>query len=354
MQLKGKTAIFSAAVMLALAVGIFLFRDNITGMINPNQNHADTLALAEKLTPEIEFLSSQINANPVNAHLYLNRADAYFQYGNMKYALLDYKKAWQLDSTEQAFAMGLANCYFEVNYPDSSILILEQFLRHDPENTDVLLELATDYFLLPSPKYNLALERLKDLLKIDIQNSEAYFYRGMIFKEIGDTAAAIRSFQTAAETNPDYYEAYMQLGLLHADKKNPIAIQYFDNAIALGDSTNDAQYAKAKFMQDAGNMGDAITYYKQLINNNPQDADAIYNLATIYYGIDSVPVAYRMFDLAIKQAPAKAEAYFGKGLCAEELGKTEEAIAFYEQALNLNPNYTDAENQLKKVKEKQQ
>lgn len=353
MKLQGRAAIISAIVLLLLGISLFFFRDKVLQLVNLQSNGADTLDMTEQLTPEISMLSEKINADPANAQLIFQRANAYFAYGNLKYALLDFKKAYSLDSLKQAFVMGLADCYFEVNYPDSSILILEKYLQHDPENADVLLDVAIDYYLLPSPKYTPALEHLNTLLKTDIQNADAYFYRGMMLKEMGDTTAAIRSFQTAIETDPDKYDAYMQLGLLYADKKDPIAIKYFNNAMALNDSNKEAQYAKAKFMQDMGSMEDAIKFYKELIVQDPQNADAIYNLATVYYGIDSLDNAYRMFDLAIKQAPAKTEAYFGKALCAEQLGKTEEAISFYEQALNLNPNYTDAENQLKKLKEKE-
>lgn len=354
MQLKGRAAIIGGIFMLAAAVSIFVLRDKITTLINGKAGATDTLVTIEALTPQIAAISQQIKQAPANPQLYLQRGDAYFNYGNLKYALLDYKHAYSLDSTTAAYAIGLADCYFEVNYADSAILILERYLQHDPKNIDALLDVAQDYFLLPTPKYELALARLDDILKIDIQNSEAYFYRGLILKETGDTVKAIRSFQTAAETNPDYYDAYMQIGLLYADKNDPLAVKYFDNAIALNDSSNEAKYAKAKFLQDNGKLHEAISYYTKIIEKDPQDADAIYNLASIYYGVDSMERAYRLFDISIKQNPSKPEAYFGKALCAEELGKTEEAISFYEQALNLNPDYKDAEEQLNKLKAKQQ
>ena len=89
-----------------------------------------------------------------------------------------------------------------------------------------------------------------------------------------------------------------------------------------------------------------------MIIRNPQDADAIYNLATIYYGIDSIEKSYRYYELAIRQAPAKAMSYYGKGLCAEELKRTEEAISLYNQALNLDPDLKIAEERLLQLNEK--
>ena len=83
-----------------------------------------------------------------------------------------------------------------------------------------------------------------------------------------------------------------------------------------------------------------------MIVKDPQDADAIYNLATIYYGIDSIATAYKYYELAIRQAPANAISYYGKGLCAEELKKRDEAISLYTQALNLDPDLQEAEKRL--------
>ena len=159
-------------------------------------------------------------------------------------------------------------------------------------------------------------------------------------------------FQTTIEVDPDYYSAYMQLGTAYADKNDPIAIKYLNNAIALNDTSSEAYYAIAKFYQDRGEITNAINYYKNIITRNPQDADAIYNLATIYYGIDSIEKSYRFYELAIRQAPAKAMSYYGKGLCAEELKRTDEAISLYNQALNLDPDLKMAEERLLQLNEK--
>ncbi len=308
--------------------------------------------MVEQLTPEIAELSTQIIGNPQNAELFYARANEYFDFGNMKFALEDYKKAYALDSNNAAHALGLSDCLFELNNADGAIGILKNYLQHEPGNIDILMNLGIDYFLLPKPEYQKAIATFNEILKLEVQNAEAYFYKGLIYKESGDTTKAISNFQTAVETEPDFYDAYMQLGLLYAAKGDDIAIKYFNNAISLNTNSNEAHYAKAKYYQDKGRINEAIDYYKKIITADPQDADAIYNLATIYYGVDSIQQAYRFYDLAIKQAPAKAMSYYGKGLCAEELKNTEEAISLYNQALNLDPELSLAEEQLLKLNEK--
>lgn len=336
-----------AGVILVLGVTAFLMQDSL--FYKQHISAEDSLIMIEKLTPEIEMLSQQIKGDPGNPGLFFNRANAYFAYGNLKFAFQDYEKAYTMDSLNASFALGLSDCLFEMSNADRSIEILERFIAHSPENIDVLNALALDYFLLPKPKYVLALETYNKVLKLDIQNADAYFYKGLIFKETGDTAKAISSFQTCTEVDPDYYDAFMQLGILYAAKKDPIAIKYYNNAIAVNDTSKEAEYGIAKYFQDAGDLGNAIAYYRNIIIDDPQDADALYNLATIYFGIDSIQKAYSYFDLCIKQSPAKAIAYYGKGLCAEQLKKMDEAISNYKQAVNLDPELTDATERLKEL-----
>ncbi|MEZ5014571.1 MAG: tetratricopeptide repeat protein [Chitinophagales bacterium] len=350
MYKKGRILI-PVVVLALLAAILFLRRDSIFGG-GAHASDKDSMAVVEQLTPQIASLSLEIKKAPEDAGLYFARANAYYDYGNLKYALSDYTKAYQLDSLVPAHVLGLSDCLLELNNADGAIGLLIEYLRHDPDNIDINMNLGMDYFLLPEPKYTLALESFNKVLKQDLHNADAYFYKGLVFRETGDTTSAISSFQTTIETDPDYYDAYMQLGLIMAARHNKLALTYYDNAISLCDTCGEAHYAKAKYLQDNGKVRDAINNYKQLIIKSPQDADAIYNLATLYYGIDSIEQAYRFFDLTIKQSPARAMAYYGKGVCAEELKKTDEAISLYTQALNLDPELKEAEEKLQKLTNK--
>lgn len=342
------------SVIILLAIGvvgaiIYLLQSHAFAPSKPKKEVEDTLAMVQKLTPEIAQLSEQINSSPNNAGLIFTRANAYFHYGNMKYALQDYLKAYTIDSVNAAYALGLSDCFFEVNNAPGAIQVLENYRKTDTENQDILLNLAEDYFLLPEPKYKEALDVLNSLLKVNVRNADAYFYKGLIFEELKDTTKAISNYQTCVEVDPDYYDGYMQLGLLYSEKKDKLALKYFDNALSVNDTSNEAVYAKAKFLQDNNMTIAAINSYKNIIEKNPQDDDAIYNLATLYYGLDSIQKAYTYFNLTTKIAPARALGYYGKGLCAEQMGKKEEAASLYNQALNLDPELKDAEQRLKKL-----
>lgn len=347
MMLSRKWILAGAVFTIVAVVGLFLL--NKSGWIQnrgKSDVEADSLDMIETVTPEIAALSENIHRNPKDHALYYARANAYYEFGNVKYALLDYQAAYQMDSTNANYALGFSDCLFDLNNAEGAIAVLEDYRLHDGNNVDVLVTLAVDYFKLPKPEMQKSIALLDEAIKLDVQNPDAYFFKGMIFKESGDTARAISSFQTTVEVDPDFQEAYMQLGNLYAAQKNKLALQYYDDAIRLDSTDRQASYAKAKFYQDIGSLSQAIADYKAMIVKDPQDADAIYNLATIYYGIDSIATAYKYYELAIRQAPANAISYYGKGLCAEELKKRDEAISLYTQALNLDPDLQEAEKRL--------
>ncbi len=340
-----------AGILLIGAVIYFAWTGTFNTYSEPEVT-ADSLEMIEQLTPQIADLSGLIKKSPNDAGLFYSRANEYLEFGNLKFALEDYKKAYQLDSTNVTYALGLSDVLFEGDNANGAIVVLNDYLKTDPNNVDVLMQLGLFYLYLPKPEYKKSREAFNEVLKNDVQNADAYFYKGIIYKETGDTANALSSFQTTIEVDPDYYSAYMQLGTAYADKKNPIAIKYLDIAISLNDTSSEALYAKAKFYQDNGKLTEAIKNYQVMISKEPQNADAIYNLATIYYGVDSIEKAYKYYELSIRQDPAKAISYYGKGLCAEELKRTDEAISLYTQALNLDPDLKIAEERLEKLNNK--
>ena len=81
--------------------------------------------------------------------------------------------------------------------------------------------------------------------------------KGMNYKEIKDTAKAISSMQTAVEQDQTYYSAYIQLGILCAAQKNPLAVQYYKNAMRIQPNSTEAWYDLGKYYQDVKDWAQA-------------------------------------------------------------------------------------------------
>jgi tetratricopeptide (TPR) repeat protein len=291
-------------------------------------------------TAEITRLSERILAEPDNAGLYFLRGLEFRSFNNLA-ALNDFKQAWLLDSANANHALGLSEQYFLMNDSRASMGVLNRWLKNNPTEQRVLWALARQALLLK--QYDLSLGALNQILRQDLRNPEVYYLKGRNFRFKGDTAEAISSYQTALEMDPTYERAHLELGVMLLAGDDETGLRYLRNTLSLNDSSTAARYQLAKYHQDRGEFTEAVDAYEALIVRDPQNGDALYNLATIWYAADSLEKALRLFDMSVKVEPTRAMGYYGKALCAAQLKRREQALSFVRQALNLNPDLVEAQ-----------
>ncbi|MFN8288149.1 MAG: tetratricopeptide repeat protein [Chitinophagales bacterium] len=320
--------------------------------------------------PGVEAASLAIQKDSLNADLWYKRAQLYAENSEFKNATTDMYVALQLDSLRPEFYLFTADLFKntgEENKADlkRGIALMQKAIALDSTNTKFYVKAAELAFLDTSIErnYAIAISYLDAAIARDPQNADIYFYKGNIFKEIGDTTKAISSFKTATELNPQYYEAFRQIGMLLKAKNDKNAIKYLDNAIKVSDKPVDALYAKAEMLKQEGvrlydgnktaaaiaQLQGAIDCYKKVIDINYRNEEAYMGVGFCYYQMDSVQDAYEYYDKAVKIAPTYAGAYFSKGVCAEDLGKIEEAKMLFENCLSIDPDFTRAKEHLQRL-----
>jgi len=297
--------------------------------------------------PVIQSLSEKIAENPEDAELRYSRCIAFMQLGNYQHALADITEAIRIDSTVGKFYAALGEIYFARQEYTRAINALEKGHAIAADDIELTLQLAEYQFYVGERAKSIQL--LDEALKKNMFNAKAYFLKGMIFKEIGDTAKAISSLQTAVEQEPKYYDAYMQLGLLLSKKKDKLALDYFNNALKIDSTSYEARYGIAMYYQEIKDYPNALELYRQLILDFPQEKDAFYNTGYIYFQIDSLNKADRSFERAIAVDPTYADAYYMRGLCAEARRDFSNARYFYQQTLNLKPEHKLAQDGLHRL-----
>lgn len=315
--------------------------------------------------PALDFLTAEIKKDSINPFLYFKRAQLYEANNDFKSAATDMYFALMLDSLRPEFYLYSAELFKKSGEPQRGILLMNKAIITDSMNTTYYVKAAELAYIDTTLKnnYGLALTYLNEAIAKDPQNADIYFYKGTIFKELGDTLKALSSFQTATELNPKFYNAYVQIGLLLKNRKDKNAAKYFDNAIKVSDKPEDALYAKANLLKEEGvafydagkdalsveRLSKAAETFKKVIDLNYKNVEAYMGVGFCYYQMDSLPEAYHYYQLATKVLPTYAGAYFSQGLCAEDLGRKKEAVALYQNCLNIDPSFKRAEEHLKKL-----
>ena len=330
-----------------------------------NTTKVDVVKTDSVAIPKLDAMNAEIQKDSLNPFLYYKRAQLYEANNDYMSAATDMFIALTLDSLRPEFYLYAAELFKKSGDPQRGIALMNKAIITDSMNTAFYVKAAELAYIDTTVKgnYRLALDYLNTAIDKDPQNADIYFYKGTIFKEVGDTAKALSSFQTATELNPKFYNAYVQIGLLLKNKKDKNAEKYFDNAIKVSDKPEDALYAKANILKEEGvrlydaykdaqareQFNKAIEQFKKVIEVNYKNVEAYMGTAFCYYQMDSLEEAYHYYDLATKIEPTYAGAYFSKGLCAEELGRKKEAMALYQNCLNMDPTFKRAEEHLKKL-----
>jgi len=256
-------------------------------------------------------------------------------------AIGDAKRAIGLDSSNAVNYLTLVDAYFTKNNTRQAKDLLEITARKFPENVEALLKLAELYFIVR--QYQNGIDYVNRALRIDERNAKAYYIKGSIYRESGDTARAVSSLETAVEQDNRYRDAYYDLGIIYAARKNPLALQYYDNASRIDPENDEIRYAKGKLLQDLGKTEEAITLYKGIMAGGKGCSHCCYNLGAIYLNIKKdKESALDWFDKAIAADPDYAEAYFARGYTYSLVGDKEKARADYKHCLSLIPNFEPA------------
>lgn len=311
---------------------------------NSKSSSADNAAYHD---PAIQKITDEIKEKPDNAKLYFKRGLALRIIEQDSLALTDFKKAISLDSSKAEYFSAVGDVLFEHKDINGSVKWFAKALQLNPKDPSAHLKMAKMFVYIK--EYTSAFNEINTVLRQDVYNPEGYFLKGMIYKDIKDSSKAISSFQTALQMDPKYKDAMTQLGLLYSEKKDPIALQYLDNAWKLDTSDAFPIFAKGVFYQNQKEYELAKEYYRNVITRDRQYADAYINMGYVLIQQDSFEKARRQYDLLTKTDPSNPEAYYNRGFCSELMGKKEEAIADYKQALVFDDKYPEALEGLKRM-----
>lgn len=296
---------------------------------------------------ELTILDSLILQNPNNTKLLYQRAQYFYNNSLAPKALIDIVSAIRLDSAKADYYLFAAEVYLSLHQGNDAIQTLATGINKFPENEDLYTKIA-EYSIFMNQN-NAAMKYANDLLRINRNNADAYFIKGLLFKNT-DKAKAISNFQTCVEQDPQYYDAYMQLGLLFSQQKDEMAIKYFNNALRIQENSREALYGKAYFYQQQKQYNTAKENYVQMIKNNRNDYQAFYNIGHCLIAQDSLEKANRHFEMALSFKPDYVDAIFMQGQIAERIGDKKNARIHYQNALNLLPNNKTIREALENVK----
>jgi len=315
-----------------------------------NKQTKDKQEVNDTALARLDELNSNISNDPENSNLYHDRAKFYTENEEYNEALKDIGKALAIDSTYSDYYVTLSDIYLGMGKLQITVEALDKAIELDSKNINALLKLAEISIIFRD--YDKALNYIDKALKTDELEAKGYFLRGVIMLENGDTIRGIRNFQKAIDVDQEYFDSHLQLGMLYADKKNKLAIDYFNNALNIEPSNTEVSYLLAMFYQETGEYDKAIQIYNAILDNNPEFYFALYNIGYInLVYLKEFEQAIEYFTKVIDINSKYADAYYNRGFAYELLGEVQNSKSDYKKTLEITANYEKAIDGLNRIDE---
>ncbi len=200
----------------------------------------------------------------------------------------------------------------------------------------------------------------------------AYYLLGKIHEERGEDGAASRSYRRALRLRPRSAELHLRLGLiLRREKKYqesldeikaalsidpglpggnyllgllhleqgeiPAARKSFRETLSRGEEKARAAYALGYLERREGHPSEAIRYYQQSLQVNPDQFQVHLALANIFYEEDALEPARDHFSFLSRKQPEVARWHYNLGVIYRRLEKPARAREEFKKAERLDP-----------------
>jgi len=204
----------------------------------------------------------------------------------------------------------------------------------------VLTLLITFFYIAVTIKTNSEWKDNFTLLSANLEKSpfgtRTHYAMALHYRNEGDYDTAEKYALRAIELASGNYNAYENLGTIHAYRKNyDLAIEYYNKAIELSPKFYLAHNNLGLVYSYIGDFNKSIFYLERAIEIDPKLSKAYNDLGTVYGQIGEFDKAIELITKAIEINPNEASYYKNLAVIYEFLGDKEKAEQLLQKASEL-------------------
>lgn len=205
---------------------------------------------------------------------------------------------------------------------------------------------------LQGQEYEKARSALEEAKKIDANDPKIHLQLALAYNKLKLFPQEIKSYQEAVRLEPGNADAHYSLGLayLRSNNKNAALAQSDalvkikpELAIKLRDIISPPNPAKKYLAEgiqylEARDFDKARIALEKSLSHDPKDAETNYRLGLVYAHLGRNDEAVSKYKQAINIKP-EAAAYLNMGLAYSKLGQHQQSLEAMKKAIELNPKY---------------
>lgn len=193
-------------------------------------------------------------------------------------------------------------------------------------------------------RFHEAITEMNTVLKKDSVNNSLWSRHALLLERSGDTTGAIASYIRSINIYPDIV-TQLYLANILAERKDDRALMLVNQVsqVQFDDETlASCDFIAGVYQARKGNTRLALELFDRCIGHNVKFMEAYMEKGFIHFEQKKFDEALGIFALAGKVSPVYADAFYWQGKTLEALGRAQEAIGMYDQALRLDPDLKEA------------
>lgn len=187
-----------------------------------------------------------------------------------------------------------------------------------------------------------ALQFFEKAIELDSNYAEAWYQAGFCYGIVGRHNEALKASRHAARLRPEWSETYVNIGASSfALGQYKEAVEAYKQAIKLDDRNAETQYALGLSLNKVNRTDEEILAYKRAVALKPDHSNAIEKLGLAYFKLKRYADAATAFE-QLKTYKPDAKTFNSLGESYIELGKSDESVAAFTNALGYDPDFDKA------------
>jgi len=235
------------------------------------------------------------------------------------------------------------------NYSDAENII-DDLVRELPEYYPLSIYQGITYLKLK--KYILGKKALTRVIMLRPNDPYALYLRAQLNHAGSNISEAINDYSIAVMIDSNYAEAYWGRGLVWRDMHNldqtildfetalslnPIYANFLEENLQIFESYNNRGIRSLK----SGNYHEAVEDFNRALEFNNQFSEPVINLGTAYRKLHKYDKALYFYNKAVEIDSVNPDVYFNRGIFYKETEQIDLAIDDFQKAISLNSTNSD-------------
>ncbi len=320
--------------------------------VNREEIHALPKFNAGYYQEVLDVLNEEVESNPDYADAYFKKAEVLEKLHNPENAIINYRKAIKLDSTNATYYKSLGRVFAA---QDKLIRAEENALKAaqlGDQSADLQQLLAQIYE--KRGEFSQALNHINKAIEISPGNGDYIFSKGRLYLQQRDTLKAkeyLLANQGRLKGQKEVYQAYADI--YSFERKFPEALAYMDSSLQVSaDPKLPLLLKKAEILQKAGQNVAAKELLNSYIKEDSANFAVTYKLAELHYNGYGYDSALYYLDKAVSLEDKNKEAFLLMGRVYDRKRMYYSARDQFQNALLIDTSYQEAKQAMDELNRK--